>query len=278
MSEKERKSASPGSDFWQIISSSNGVYAFLAIMAIAMVITIGVKIGLSMVKLLFSVAATLFCIVVFAALIQEFFRFVSNTMMQTKIAKTAPTTDEAFDAIGAKTMFERALAMSAFMLAPMSRSDTQRGKDGVGEKEASYAELLKVDRLSPAKVIPNLGFEKMRYVEVLAALICIDWDVAPNETVGKGMQKVFGDWTTVPLRTWSPEALRRIAEKSNEDVNEDLRSWCIDAMREHKVLSSFQRNESGKISEHRTTEESCLFAVLFPKETIQILTESENRL
>ena len=92
------------------------------------------------------------------------------------------------------------------------------------------------------------------------------------------MQKVFGDWTTVPLRTWSPEALRRIAEKSNEDVNEDLRSWCIDAMREHKVLSSFQRNESGKISEHRTTEESCLFAVLFPKETIQILTESENRL
>ena len=64
--------------------------------------------------------------------------------------------------------------MSAFMLAPMSRSDTQRGKDGVGEKEASYAELLKVDRLSPAKVIPNLGFEKMRYVEVLAALICID--------------------------------------------------------------------------------------------------------
>lgn len=229
-------------------------------------------------KMLLSVAATLFCIVVFATFVQEFCRFVSNTMMQTRIAKTAPTTDEAFNVIGAKTMFERSLVMSAFMLASMSRSDTQRGKDGVGEKETNYAELLKVDRLSTDKVIPNLGFEKMRYVEVLAALICIEWDVAPNETVGKSMRKKFGDWTTIPLRTWSHEALRRIAEKSNEDVNEGLRSWCIDAMREHKVLSLFQRNESGKISEHRTTEGSCLFAVLFPKETIQILTESENYL
>lgn len=74
--------------------------------------------------MLLSVAATLFCIVVFATLVQEFCRFVSNTMTQTRIAKTAPTTDEAFNAIGAKTMFERALVMSAFMLAPMLRSDT----------------------------------------------------------------------------------------------------------------------------------------------------------
>lgn len=177
-------------------------------------------------------------------------------------------------------MFERALVMSAFYarahVAPVIRSE-ERG--GVGEKETNLCRAPQnVDRLSTDKVIPNLGFEKMRYVEVLAALICIEWDVAPNETVGKSMRKKFGDWTTIPLRTWSPEALHRIAEKSNEEVNEGLRSWCIDAIREHKVLSLFQRNESGKISEHRTTEGSCLFAVLFPKETIQILTESENYL
>lgn len=196
--------------------------------------------------MLLSVAATLFCIVVFATFVQEFCRFVSNTMMQTRIAKTAPTTDEAVNVIGAKTMFERALVMSAFMLAPMSRSDTQRGKGGVGEKETNYAELLKVDRLSNDKVIPNLGFEKMRYVEVLAALICIEWDVAPNETVGKSMRKKFGDWTMIPLRTWSPEALHRIAEKSNEEVNEGLRSWCIDAMREHKVYHYFSATKALK--------------------------------
>lgn len=189
--------------------------------------------------------------------------FLRHVYIQAQIVRKAPISKEEMTAIGAKTMMEKVLVMASFMLAPMAAGDHQ-GKRGWNlgyNGNEKYAELVKIERLEPGKVIPELNTPRIRYVDVLADFVRLSWGAHFYEKQSyEACRRLYGKWGTKDLAD--------IANRAKASISKEVREWCIEAMQEHLPLEEYKQEELRKIREGETTVETCLFALLFPELTI----------
>lgn len=123
--------------------------------------------GIDPFELLFSTICVVVGVCVIFVLAWGVYDFLRHVYIQAQIVRKAPISKEEMTAIGAKTMMEKVLVMASFMLAPMAVRDHQ-GKRGWSlgyNGNERFAELVKVERLEPSKVIPELDTSRIRYVK-----------------------------------------------------------------------------------------------------------------